>query len=185
MGLFRLSEGYYILLFFLLFFAIKFGGITNKKFAIVAEKTIAICENTYADFENAIAFKESSNRWKIVNKSGYIGLFQFGQSAINAVGLKITVAEFKENPHVFPPTAQRQAFKRLVNINAKILNKYIKQYAGKTIHGCYISTSGLIAAAHLAGAGNVIKFIKFGYNPSDGHTRLTDYINKFKNYNIN
>ena len=55
--------------------------------------------------------------------------------------------------------------------------------AWKTIHGVYITESGILAAAHLAGAGNVRKFFRKGYEFKDGRWRyriLISYAYKAK-----
>lgn len=42
---------------------------------------------TYIDFRNAIGFKESSNRYTIVNQLGYLGRYQFGLARLSDFGL--------------------------------------------------------------------------------------------------
>jgi hypothetical protein len=49
----------------------------------------------------------------------------------------------------------------------------------------YITESGLLAAAHLAGPGNVKKFLRKGYEFKDGNgTKMTSYMIKFSNYRL-
>ena len=74
----------------------------------------------------------------------------------------------------------------LLKRNKRTLRREIKKYVGKTINGVYITESGLLAAAHLAGAGNVRKFFRKGYEFYDGNgTKMTSYMIKFANYNLN
>jgi hypothetical protein len=58
---------------------------------------------------------------------------------------------------------------------------------GTTINGTVITWSGLIAAAHLGGAGSVIKYLNTNgnYDASDMNgTSISDYIREFQGYNI-
>ena len=58
---------------------------------------------------------------------------------------------------------------------------------GTVINGTEITESGILAAAHLSGPGNVKKYLR-----SDGKNNLKDafgtsiskYMNTFKNYNV-
>ena len=49
------------------------------------------------------------------------------------------------------------------------MRREIKKYVGKIINDVYITESGLLAAAHLAGAGNVQKYLR-----SSGEIRFND-----------
>lgn len=128
---------------------------------------------------------ESSHDWKIINRFGYMGKYQFGNAALSFVGLgHITTSKFRNNPNIFPIYLQDIAVKRLLDANTKLLKHYI-QYIGCTIKGTHISKSGLLAAAHLGGAGNVIEFLESeGRNDfKDGNkTQISEYIKEFANY---
>ena len=50
---------------------------------------------------------------------------------------------------------QDEAFKALIVRNKWELRKEIQKYSGRVINGVEITESGLIAAAHLGGAGSV------------------------------
>ena len=60
------------------------------------------------------------------------------------------------------------------------------KYIGCTINGVKITKSGLLAAAHLSGAGNVKSFLNGGIDDfKDGNgTKLTTYLKEFSNYNF-
>ncbi len=74
----------------------------------------------------------------------------------------------------------------LLQKNRRTLRREIKKYVGKTINDVYITESGLLAAAHLAGAGNVRRFFRKGYEFRDGNgTKMTSYMIKFANYTLN
>ena len=73
----------------------------------------------------------------------------------------------------------------LLTHNKKILRRQISEYVGQTINGIYITESGILAAAHLAGPGNVKKFFRKGYEFKDGNgTKMTDYMVLFSGYKL-
>lgn len=132
-----------------------------------------------------LSLRESSHRWNITNTLGYIGKYQFGKQALKAVGYNISYKKFKADPYIFPEEHQEIAIRTLIDINSKTLEKHIYMYENSTIKGIFITKSGLLAAAHLAGAYNVKKFLesKGTYDTKDKYgTKLTDYLNEFKNY---
>ena len=132
-------------------------------------------------FLSAIAYRESSNRYDIVNQWGYMGKYQFGRKTLNALGYKnISNEQFLNNPKL-----QEEVMLKLLKHNRRILRREIKKYCGTQKHGVYITESGLLAAAHLAGPGNVKKWLKRGKRFRDGlGTDLVDYLQLFSNYKI-
>ena len=56
--------------------------------------------------------------------------------------------------------ALEQAFLAYCKVNKWILRKDIKRRVGKVINGVKIIESGILAAAHLSGAGNVKKILE-------------------------
>ncbi|OIQ38898.1 MAG: hypothetical protein BM563_05170 [Bacteroidetes bacterium MedPE-SWsnd-G1] len=137
--------------------------------------------NSFIGFREAVGFKESRNRYHIVNKFGYLGKYQFGKSTLKR--LKIyNVENFLKNPET-----QERAFKALCSLNKHILRKDIKRSVGKTINGIEITESGILAAAHLSGAGNVKKYLRSngGNNLSDAFgTSIEYYMTKFSGYDV-
>ena len=132
-------------------------------------------------FLDDIGFRESSNNYKAVNQFGYLGKYQFGRKTLNNLGFEnISNREFLENNSI-----QEEAMYALLNHNKKILRRQIEKYHGKTIHGIYITESGILAAAHLAGPGNVRKFFRKGYEFQDGNgTKMTSYMIRFSGYKL-
>ena len=131
-------------------------------------------------FLQAIGHRESGNRYNIVNTYGYMGKYQFGKSTLKGLGFDITTDEFINSPYI-----QEKAMHKLLLHNRKKLRKFIEQYEGDTVHGVYITESGVLAAAHLAGAGNVKKFFKKGNEFKDGYgTKMTSYMTQFAGYNL-
>jgi len=132
-------------------------------------------------FLNAIGMRESSNRYDVVNKWGYMGKYQFGRKTLKNLGYDVTRKEFLNSPIL-----QEKAMLDLLNHNKKILQKYINYWDGKKINGTIITESGILAAAHLAGAGNVKRFLREGREFRDGNgTKLTRYLTQFSGYKIN
>lgn len=132
-------------------------------------------------FLDAIGMRESSNRYEVVNKWGYMGKYQFGRKTLKNLGYDITKKEFLNSPIL-----QERAMLDLLNHNKKILQKYINYWDGKKINGTIITESGILAAAHLAGPGNVKRFLKEGKEFKDGNgTKLTRYLTQFSGYEIN
>ena len=132
-------------------------------------------------FLDAIGMRESSNRYDVVNGWGYMGKYQFGKKTLKALGYDVSKKEFLNSPYL-----QEQAMLDLLNHNKKILNNYIEYWDGKKINGKVITESGILAAAHLAGPGNVKRFLKKGKDFKDGNgTKLTSYLTQFSGYKLN
>lgn len=132
-------------------------------------------------FLDAIGHRESGNRYDIVNSYGYMGRYQFGKSTLKGLGFDITRDEFINSPYI-----QEKAMQKLLLHNRKKLRKFIEQYEGEILHGVLITESGVLAAAHLAGAGNVRKFFRKGYEFKDGFgTKMTSYMTQFSGYTLN
>ena len=132
-------------------------------------------------FLKDIGFRESTNNYHAVNQFGYLGKYQFGRKTLDALGYKdVTNRQFLENHSI-----QEEAMYALLTHNRKVLRRQIKKYVGTTVAGVYITESGLLAAAHLAGPGNVRKFLRRGYEFKDGNgTKMTSYMVKFSNYQL-
>ena len=132
-------------------------------------------------FLDDIGFRESSNNYKAVNQFGYLGKYQFGRKTLNAIGFEdISNYEFLSDP-----TIQELAMNELLERNRRTLRREIEKYEGRVINGIYITESGILAAAHLGGAGNVKKFFRRGYEFEDGNgTKMTSYMVRFADYDL-
>lgn len=134
---------------------------------------------TFTGFKEALGFKESQGKYTLINSLGYMGKYQFGRAALRAIGIHDS-SEFLKNPRL-----QEKAFKALLAKNKWELREEIQEFDGKVINGIAITESGILAAAHLGGAGSVKKFFKnkgkraikdnFG-------TSLQSYMKKFGGY---
>lgn len=146
----------------------------------IKAKELELPTNRHVDFLDALGQKESGNNYKIVNKYGYLGRYQFGKSTLKGLGYKVTPQEFLDSPAL-----QEEAMHKLLVHNKKKLQKYIDKYEGQVLHGVYITESGVLAAAHLGGAGNVRRFFRKGSQFKDGFgTTITSYMKKFSGYEL-
>lgn len=142
---------------------------------------ILYLKKDFVAFKEAVAFKESQGKYSVVNTLGYLGKYQFGKTTLQRFKIYNTEA-FLNNPEL-----QENAFIALCKVNKWILRKDIKRSVGKIINGIKITESGILAAAHLSGAGNVKKFLR-----SNGVVRFTDaygstiqhYMKRFGGYNV-
>ena len=141
---------------------------------------LEIKPTSHQQFLDAIGHRESSNRYDVVNSYGYMGKYQFGKSTLKGLGFKVTKEEFLNNPEL-----QEKAMYELLKHNQKKLRRFIEKYDGKVVHGVLITESGILAAAHLAGQGNVRKFFRKGYEFKDGYgTKMTSYMIQFGGYDL-
>ncbi len=134
---------------------------------------------SFVGFKEALAFKESGGDYFTVNTFGYLGKYQFGASTLKLIGVK--------NPEQFlkDPELQERAFMANSQRNKWILRRDIKNFVGKRVNGILITESGILAAAHLAGPGNVKKYLRsFGLdNFEDGYgTTIEYYMKRFSGY---
>ena len=125
-----------------------------------------------------MAERESSNRYDVVNQYGYMGAYQFGSQTLKNLGYEVSRKEFLSNPML-----QEEAMLKLLKANKHTLRRQIKKYDGKLVNGVLVTESGLLAAAHLVGAGTVRKWVRNGKNYTDGNgVDLTSYLVKFNGY---
>ncbi len=144
-------------------------------------------ENTFAnglsfeEWKEALAFKESKGKYGIVNKLGYMGKYQFGKATLRGLGVNDSISFLEDE------LLQEKTFIKYVKYNHKQLEPYIKKYSGKTIGGVHVTESGILAAAHLSGAGGVKKFLTSGgaTGKRDAFgTSIRSYMAKFGGYDL-
>ena len=132
------------------------------------------------EFLFAIGHQESGNRYNIINRYGYMGRYQFGRSTLKTLKIKTTKQEFLQDTFL-----QEYAMHKHLLYNKKRLDKYINKYEGQIIHGVLVTESGLLAAAHLGGAGSVRKWFRTGKVRQDGNgVKITSYMKRFGGYNL-
>ena len=142
---------------------------------------IPFLQKDFVGFKEALAFKESRGRYTVVNTLGYMGKYQFGKTTLQRLRI------YNSYKFLHTPELQEAAFVALCKINKWILRKDIKRSVGKTMNGVKVTESGILAAAHLSGAGNVKKYLR-----SSGHQHFADaygttiktYMKKFSGYDV-
>jgi len=135
----------------------------------------------FTGFKEALAFKESKGDYLAVNTFGYLGKYQFGMSTLELVGV------YNDQQFLNNPVLQERVFQANIARNKWILRRDIKRFVGKRIRGIEITESGMLAAAHLAGAGNVKRYLRsLGKNDvmDDYGTNIAFYIKEFSGYDI-
>lgn len=143
-------------------------------------KTEEIKIKGHQAFLDALGHQESGNRYDVVNRFGYMGKYQFGKSTLKTLKIKVTKNVFLNNPDL-----QEEAMHKLLLYNKKRLQKYIDKFDGQVVNGILITESGLLAAAHLGGAGSVKKWFKTGKIKKDGNgVKITTYMQHFSGYSL-
>jgi len=126
----------------------------------------------FIGFKEAVAFKESQGEYKKINSLGYMGKYQFGLETLKTIGIHDSLAFLRS------PKLQEKAFVALLSKNKWELKDEIEKFSGKIISGVRITESGILAAAHLGGAGSVKRFLN-----SNGERKCKDdYGTSIKSY---
>ncbi|MBL1322183.1 MAG: hypothetical protein COA63_014160 [Methylophaga sp.] len=124
-------------------------------------------------------FKAKNNATGSSGRKGHFGRVQFGKDRFDeairagAIPRGMSPEQFLNNPAV-----QRDAEAwHFGDIGKRIDEKNLMRYEGKVINGTPMTRDGMIAVAHLGGFGGLQKYLSSNgnYNPTDGHTRLSDY----------
>ena len=144
------------------------------------KKEVVIIKNMDL-FLHDLGHRESGNRYDVVNQFGYMGKYQFGKSTLKTLKIKVTKDAFLNSPDL-----QEYAMQQNLLYNKKKLQKYIDKFEGQEINGILITESGILAAAHLGGAGSVRKYFRSGKVMEDGNgVKITSYLNQFSGYKLN
>lgn len=141
--------------------------ILNKKYSF---------ENYLEDIAN----RESSGNQYSINRYGMMGLYQFNPKTLSFLG-------YSKDNYLNSIKMQNDAMISYLKFNKTILKPYIEKYNGKYYNGIYITESGILAGAHLTGAGGVIEFFekKGKYKVYDGNNvHISEYIEEFSGYNL-
>ena len=147
----------------------------------IEEEVIPVyIKSDYELFLDAMGHQESGNRYNVVNRYGYMGKYQFGKSTLKTLKIKVTRQEFLNDTFL-----QEYAMHKHLLYNKKRLDKYINKYEGQIVNDILITESGLLAAAHLCGAGSVKKWFRTGKIAEDGNgVTITSYMKRFGGYDL-
>ena len=162
------------------------SSISNLEYTVLLKKNQFIgnfiyLKKDFNGFKELLAFKESGGRYFCVNKFGYMGKYQFNLSTLKMFKVRSGKKFLKD------PELQEKVFLLNVQRNKWILRKDIKWFVGSRINGSRITESGILAAAHLSGPGNVKKYLRGGgkdnFKDALG-TSISFYIDYFKDYDL-
>jgi hypothetical protein len=178
---------YLVFLLTLVGFAFGMNHIVEKNKGepdlIVLTDTLTVyvdSSKTHKMFLEDIGKFESNNNYRKVNRFGYMGKYQFGRGTLKEVGVVCTPQEFIDQPML-----QEHAMELYLLYNKKQLSEFIGKYQFTKFRGIYITESGVLAAAHLGGAGSVKLFFKGGKVFQDGNgVPITTYMKEFGGYNL-
>ena len=150
---------------------------------IVKLHTVPFIDKDFIGFKEFLGFFESGSDYNKINRFGYLGKYQVGIGTLKIYGVSDL------NNFIKSPELQEKVFLMNVKRNKWILRREIKKYSNIFLGDLYISESGILAAAHLSGPGNVKKFLRNkaskDFNKKDANgTSISDYIRIFKNYNL-
>lgn len=161
------------------------------------------------DFLRALFEREAGGKdISVVNYAGYLGKYQFGESALIDLGYYTSDGSkgndwrgtwtgkggiTSTDAFLNSGSAQDQVAKEWIALLCKRLRQFgLEKYVGERIKGVEITDSGIIAGAHLKGFGTrrrpgVRAFLesKGAIDPSDGlGTSVSEYVNKFSHYDV-
>lgn len=161
------------------YFAKEISSVPTEKESFSKNYNIPFVGNSFNGFKEAVAFKESQGNYNEINTLGYLGKYQFGKSTLKRFKI------YNTQHFLRTPKLQEEAFIALCSVNKWILRKDIKRSIGKKINGIKVTESGILAAAHLAGAGNVKKYLRSNgkYTFKDAYgSSVQNYLQQFSGY---
>lgn len=151
--------------------------------------------NQNQKFLNKLAYFESRGDFKI-SRGNYIGAYQMHILTLKQFGYIINPDSFRLNPETFNKERQDTVVKELLKYHRRLLWKEIKQYDGKILQvridsintkEIIVTKSGILAAAHLGGAGSISKLLltEGEYNFRDGNgVPISFYLEKFSEFRV-
>jgi hypothetical protein len=133
-------------------------------------------------FMGKVSDIESQGNYKVVNRYGMMGKYQFSPSTVRALGFKVSAQQFLKDPQL-----QDSVMFAYMKANYRELKNLIDRYDGKTKHGIKITRAGILAGAHFAGSGGVYTYLtsddKHGIIDGNG-TSIRKYMASFSNFKL-
>jgi hypothetical protein len=145
----------------------------------------------FKDFAHDLGQRESCGEYTIVNSLGYMGKYQFGMMRLCDFGYTEKIGNqyqwkggYSKAWFLSSPDVQELIFRQhCVDLKKQVMNR-LSGYLDQEVQGIYITLSGLIAGAHLAGIGGVNRFLNGGSFQDGYGTYVEEYIQKFSFYNL-
>ncbi len=163
-------------------------------------------KKSYEEFLRDLGISESSGRYDIKNKFGYLGKYQMGEQALVAAGYynpkniynnkwdgEFTGKDgiFSVNDFLSNKQAQDNAIQDFQRSQwQEYKNRKDQNYIGKVIKNQEVTPSGMLAASHLKGTSSVDLYLRNNGNISDitrcdaNKTCIEDYMHKFSDYDV-
>jgi len=150
----------------------------------------------YQDYLDAIGFRESSDRYDLVNRFGFMGRYQIGREALQDIGWMDSNRNWTEEAATYGVIsredflANHEAQDIAVELYHRVLWRYLTNYGlteliGQVYQEVEITASGLIAGAHLVGARGLRDAIRSGEVVTDANgTTAHSYMELFGGYEI-
>jgi hypothetical protein len=138
------------------------------------------------EYLSAIGERESRNNYRVVNRWGFLGKYQFNIRTLYSLGSQYKVSRWYFLTH---PSLQDSAMIENLKKNRSFLQDIITRYDGTWYHGIYVTESGILAGAHLVGPLGVLAYFNqyrgFGAILKDANgTHVRDYIREFSGYSL-
>lgn len=133
-------------------------------------------------FMDKIAQIESDGNYKVVNRYGMLGKYQFSPTTIKGLGFNISKTMFLNNTHT-----QDTVMLAYMRVNYKNLKTLIERYEGKKINGVRISRATVLAGAHFAGSEGMRNYLVSNGTAAttDGNgTTITKYMTHFNDVSL-
>ena len=135
---------------------------------------------------------ESNGNYKAKNTLGYLGKYQLGNLALIDLGYMKNKSwtgkdgMTSEKKFLNSPKVQDNIMYKYTKRNMRYLkSKRVFKYIGKKFHGILVTKSGLLACAHLLGAGGTSRMFRSGTVGKDAYgTKGTKYLKKVQNIKI-
>ncbi|AWB48226.1 hypothetical protein HYN69_06625 [Gemmobacter aquarius] len=157
-------------------------------------------KGNYDDFFDALGFRESSDRYDVVNIYGSLGRYQMGEASFVDIGLYTADANPYDNIYggtfggkygvysvddfLKMPVAQDQAIRDYMALQYTYLGP-VWAYEGQTINGTKVTLSGMLAAAHILGWDGAASWLTSGGDvvPADNFgTTIVEYATLLGSY---
>lgn len=159
-----------------------------------------VAAGNYSDFLAALRQRESSGNSHSINGSGYVGLYQMGESAMIDAGYYRPDGTGRNdwrgtwtgknginslNDFLNNSTVQTQAITTYHDMLwHQITGRHLDTTLGSTFNGIPVTQSGLIAAAHLIGVGGLKQCMNGGKCTDGNNTTAMSYMRRFGGFDV-
>lgn len=177
---------------FILRTALAFALILGICFCIVR----CASGGDYSDFLDALGMRESSDRYDVENRFGYLGRYQMGELALQEAGfldpdgewtsLANSYGIYSKEDFLQSPDGQDAAIRACHAKLCEYIRYYgLDEYVGTRYYGIEVTESGLLAACHLVGVKSLKTALQRNEMVYDGNqVPASEYMESFAGYDI-